>query len=49
MDPVGNQLGKSTYTFEMMIDDVGMSEDGLPSGYVKIAIENDHRNSEFSH
>ena len=23
--------------------------DGLPSGYVKIAIENDHRNSGFSH
>ena len=23
--------------------------DGLPSGYVKIAIENGHRNSEFSH
>ena len=22
---------------------------GIPSGYVKIAIENDHRNSEFSH
>ena len=22
---------------------------GLPSGYVKIAIENDHRNSGFSH
>jgi len=22
---------------------------GLPSGYVKIAIENGHRNSEFSH
>ena len=21
----------------------------VPSGYVKIAIENDHRNSEFSH
>jgi len=22
---------------------------GLPSGYVKIAIENDHRNSGFTH
>ena len=24
-------------------------EEGIPSGYVKIAIENGHRNSEFSH
>ena len=23
--------------------------EGVPSGYVKIAIENDHWNSEFSH
>ena len=28
---------------------VGDDEQDLPSGYVKIAIENGHRNSEFSH
>ena len=29
--------------------DADESYKGLPSGYVKIAIENGHRNSEFSH
>ena len=46
MDPMGNQLGKSTYIW----DDVGMSEDGLyPLVICYVAIEHDHRNSEFSH
>jgi len=27
----------------------GKIYDNIPSGYVKIAIENDHRNSGFSH
>jgi len=28
---------------------ISISGYGIPSGYVKIAIENDHRNSGFSH
>jgi len=32
-----------------MDNDILMENGGLPSGYVKIAMENDHRNSGFSH
>ena len=34
---------------QMMPDDARVKSLNLPSGYVKIAIENGHRNSEFSH
>ena len=38
-----------TLVSDVVSDIPSGSIDGIPSGYVKIAIENGHRNSEFSH
>jgi hypothetical protein len=40
--------GQATFFLVGQVGQV-IAQNKLPSGYVKIAIENGHRNSEFSH